>query len=185
MGYVLAKCTLRLTERTRRKRRNGLVSRLRGITAIELAAVVAILIVITALSFNICILIFAADMCDRAARDCARAAGMMSTPQDAQNAMNASLLHHQTNAPGWVITQFTSQLVVFEDYIDHDPVLPMVGAATTTTSGSTGSNGGGGVPLPTPLGSGSPGPFVMVRTTLRARIPAPIFVPVIEFWRRN
>lgn len=73
----------------RKALKSRLLSRLRGVTAIELAAVVAILIVVTALTFNICILIFAADMCDRAARDCARAAGMMSTPRDAQNAMNA------------------------------------------------------------------------------------------------
>lgn len=64
-------------------------------------------------------------MCDRACRDCARVAGMMSTPTSAKDAMNASLLHHQTSAPGWVITSFTAQLVVFEDFIRHNPSLSM------------------------------------------------------------
>ena len=57
--------------------RRLLKERLRGITAIELAAIVAILIVISALALNITVLIFAADMCDRACKDCARAAGQM------------------------------------------------------------------------------------------------------------
>ena len=126
--------------KARRALKSRLISRLRGVTAIELAAVVAILIVVTALTFNICILIFAADMCDRAARDCARAAGMMSTPREAQNAMNAALLHHQTSSPGYVITQFNAELVVFEDYTNHNPALSaaeLAGIPTTTTrSGS-------------------------------------------------
>ena len=63
---------------------------IRGTTTMELALSLPIFIAITIFSINTAAFIFAADFCDRACKDCARAAGQMSTPDDAVNAMNAA-----------------------------------------------------------------------------------------------
>jgi hypothetical protein len=152
--------------------RKTLKERLRGITAIELGAVVSILIVICALALNIAVLIFAADMCDRACKDCARSAGQMSKVGQAVDAMQASLSTHPVD--GTVIQSLRAELVTYEDYLASGNN----GSPTTTsTNGPIGTTTAGtpGVPLPGAGGAGSsPGPFVSVRTTLVARIPAPI-----------
>ncbi|HNM52073.1 MAG TPA: hypothetical protein PKN86_20300, partial [Candidatus Obscuribacter sp.] len=154
------------------RNRKSLKERLRGITAIELGAVVSILIVICALALNIAVLIFAADMCDRACKDCARSAGQMGRVGQAVDAMQASLSTHPVD--GTVIQSLNAELITYEDYL----AAPNNGSPTTTsTNGPIGTTTGGtpGVPLPGAGGLGSsPGPFVSVRTTLVARIPAPI-----------
>jgi hypothetical protein len=73
-----------------------------------------ILIIVTIFSINTGALIFAADFCDRAAQDCARAAGKMSTPDDAVNAMNATSLAHPVD--GYFFRQLTPELLVYQDY---------------------------------------------------------------------
>ncbi len=150
--------------------------RLSGITTIELAAVVSILIVISALTLNITVLIFAADICDRACKDCARAAGQQGTVGQAVSAMKAALTTHPYD--GTVIQSITAELITYEDYGSGN------GAGQTTSTGTSGPIGttstnsgtiGGAVPPPGVGGKGSsPGPFASVRTTLIARIPAPM-----------
>jgi len=106
--------------------RKLLRERLRGITAIELGAVVSILIVICALALNITVLVFAADMCDRACKDCARAAGQQGTVGQAVAAMQAALGTHPYD--GTVIQSLAAELVTYEDYGSGGGL----GAPTTT-----------------------------------------------------
>ncbi|MBU6455284.1 MAG: hypothetical protein KGS72_26170, partial [Cyanobacteria bacterium REEB67] len=100
----------------------------------------------------------------------------MSTVGQAVAAMNAALLTHPYD--GTVIQNIKAELITYEDY----------GAGGVTST--TGSNGPIGtttqdsvsksfnppqVPPPGGGGAGScPGPYASVRTTLIARIPAPI-----------
>ncbi|MDP3507273.1 MAG: hypothetical protein Q8T09_04740, partial [Candidatus Melainabacteria bacterium] len=156
--------------------RKLLRERLKGITAIELAAVVSILIVICAMALNITVLVFAADMCDRACKDCARAAGQQGTVGQAVSAMQAALVTHPYD--GTVIQSLNAELITYEDYGAGN------GAGQTSTTGTNGPIGttsttsattGGAIPPPGAGGAGSsPGPFASVRTTLIARIPAPM-----------
>jgi len=80
----------------------------------ELAASLPIFISVTIFSLNSASFIFAADFCDRACKDCARAAGQMSTPDEAVNAMNAAAATHPVD--GVVFQQLTPELLVYQDY---------------------------------------------------------------------
>ena len=152
--------------------RKLLRERLKGITAIELGAVVSILIVICALALNITVLVFAADMCDRACKDCARAAGQQGTVGQAVAAMRAALGTHPYD--GTVIQSLDAQLITYEDFNAGG------GAGAPTTTGTSGPIGTTSTGFPAangvvpPPSTGTPGPFASVRTTLVARIPAPI-----------
>src|SRR3984957_12582195 len=86
----------------------------RGVTTIELAASLPVFIAVTIFSINTAAFIFAADFCDRACKDCARAAGQMSTPDDAVNAMNAAAAAHPID--GFVIKKMYPELLIYEDY---------------------------------------------------------------------
>jgi hypothetical protein len=80
----------------------------------ELAASIPIFISVTIFSLNSASFIFAADFCDRACKDCARAAGQMSTPDEAVNAMNAAAASHTVD--GVFFQQLTPELLVYQDY---------------------------------------------------------------------
>lgn len=86
----------------------------KGASTMELVLSAPILIIITIFSLNSAALIFGADFCDRACKDCARAAGQMSTPDTAVNAMNAAAASHTVD--GMVFKQISPELVVYEDY---------------------------------------------------------------------
>src|ERR1700722_13116662 len=86
----------------------------RGVTTIELAASLPVFIAVTIFSINMAAFIFAADFCDRACKDCARAAGQMSTPDDAVNAMNAAATAHPVD--NFFFRQLSPELLVYQDY---------------------------------------------------------------------
>ena len=146
-------------------------------TSLELASTAFILVVISIFSIDAVSLIFGADFCDRACKDCARAAGQMSTPDDAVNAMNAAAAAHPVD--GTFVTRMYPELLVYQDNNDGASVeTPRYG----TTSAYLGKNGPNNV-IPAdregaddtdsrnPEKTGSPGPYVLVRTTLYLRIP--------------
>ena len=109
----------------------------RGATTIELAASLPILIIVTIFSINTGALIFGADFCDRAAQDCARAAGEMSTPDDAVNAMNATALGHPVD--GFLFQQLSPELLVYQDYNLSSKPTPKYGS-TSAYLGENGAN---------------------------------------------
>lgn len=157
------------------------IKRDKGVGLIELCFVAFLLIVIVALGLDMGILIFASDACDKTCKDCARAAGTGRTPGDAINAMNAALAVHSAQLNPLVMSQLTAQLMVYEDYSPNTPL------GTTGSNGPTQIPGGGGIiPLPSTQVSiwltnsqsvkgYTPGPYVVVRTTAKVTLPAPIF----------
>lgn len=120
---------------------------------------------------------FGADFCDRACKDCARAAGQMSTPDDAVNAMNAAAAAHAVD--GIFITKMYPELLLYQDYNDGSAnETPPYG----TTQAYLGKNGPDNITpvthtddektdLNDPEQTTSPGPHVQVRTTLFVHIP--------------
>ena len=166
----------------------------KGFTIVELGAIAFLIIVISALGLDIGILIFASDSCDKACKDCARAAGTAGrTPGQAEDAMNAALATHITSLNPLIMSNLTAQLMVYEDYSAGTPNSTSGGTTgpwvTTTGSalpGNSTSSGSAGVPSPyTPQQvyftnsyqrtANPPGPYVAVRTTMIANVPAPLF----------
>jgi len=154
-----------------------------GATAIELIATMPVLIVVTALSLDLAVLMFGVDFCDRTCKDCARVAGQMSTPDDAVNAMNAAAAAHRID--GFVIHKMYPELLIYEDYnYSAKAPTPKYG----TTANYLGKNGPDNVTpangindkeservdYTDPNQTNSPGPYVVVRTSLVMRIPITI-----------
>jgi hypothetical protein len=102
----------------------------------EIALSLPIFIVITVFSINTAFFIFAADFCDRTCKDCARAAGQMSTPDDAVNAMNAAAAAHPVDH--FFFKQISPELLVYQDYnYSSSKPTPKYGS----TASYTGENG--------------------------------------------
>ncbi len=153
---------------------------MRGASAVELVATAPILIIMTVLSIDLAALLLGADFCDRACKDCARAAGQMPTPDEAVNAMNAAAAAHKID--GTLFRKMYPELLVYEDYNSS-------GLTPTPKYGSTpdylARNGPYNITptydkaLPKDVGANlkassqatSPGPYVTVSNTLIIRIP--------------
>ena len=166
-----------------------------GFTLVELAAMSLLLVVIVALALDMGILIFASDACDKACKDCARAAGTGRTPGQAMDAMNAALAVHLNGLNSFTMSNLKAQLMVYEDYSLGTPNATSgngTGPWETTTgtvlpgTSSTSTGTGGTVPgastqttvwmtNSTSRTAYSPGPYVVVRCTMTANVPAPIF----------
>jgi len=167
----------------------------KGFTLVELAGMSILLVIIAVLGVDMGILIFASDACDKACKDCARAAGTGRTPGQAIDAMNAALTTHISGL-GPMMSALSAQLMVYEDYSTGTPSTTSGGAngpwETTTGSvlpGTTSTGGmgtGGTIPgatTPTTVWFSNtssetcftPGPYVVVRCTMTATVPAPIF----------
>jgi len=149
----------------------------------ELVAIIPVLIVITILSIDLAALLLGADICDRACKDCARAAGQMSTPDEAVNAMNATAAAQPID--GVFVKQMYPELVVYEDYNNSSSTpTPKYGSTTdylakngpeNITPTSDRKNGQSThVDLSDPNQTSSPGPYVTVSNTLIIRIPVTI-----------
>jgi hypothetical protein len=149
----------------------------KGMSSLEMASTSVIFVVIAIFSIDMISMIFGADFCDRACKDCARAAGQMSTPDDAVNAMNAAATAHPFD--GIFIKRMYPELLIYQDYNTGSvAATPSYG----TTSAYLGKNGPDNItPLNEQASDGqeqissqqttSPGPYVKVRTTLFMRIP--------------
>ena len=164
----------------------------------ELAVALPIFIAVTIFSINTAAFVFAADFCDRACKDCARAAGQMSTPDESVNAMNAAAAAHTVD--GFFFQQLTPELLVYRDYNYSNTPTPRYGS-TSEYSGENGPNDNApascednlpgkqnlgfskkgdhsftpiGAILADPNQSITPGPYVVVRTTLLIHIPVNI-----------
>src|SRR5580698_1416120 len=86
-----------------------------GFTIVELASMALLVVITAALGLDIAILIFASDTCDKACRDCAKAAGTAGrTPGQAEDAMNAALASHISTLNPLIMSNLTSQLMVYE-----------------------------------------------------------------------
>jgi hypothetical protein len=190
-----------------------------GVTTMELAISLPLFIIVTIFSINTAAFIFAADFCDRACKDCARAAGQMSTPDDAVNAMNAAAAAHPVD--NFFFQQLIPELLVYQDY-NYSPSTPTpaygstseyesengtnnltpkkgsedsseiparkiglassgsraVSAVGRTASALTKNNSGIITNIDTILADPNqtitPGPYVVVHTTMRMRIPISI-----------
>ena len=152
----------------------------KAVSTIELVATIPILIVLTALSIDLAVLMFGMDFCDRTCKDCARAAGQMSTPDDAVNAMNAVAEAHHID--GFVLNKMYSELLIYEDY-NYSTKFPTPKYGTSPNY--LGKNGPDNitpasgvnnkkfekVDYTDPNQTNSPGPYVVVRTSLVMRIP--------------
>src|SRR5580698_3724998 len=87
----------------------------KGFTIVEVAAMALLLVIIAALGLDIGILVFASDACDKACKDCAKAAGTSGrTPGQAEDAMNAALASHISTLNPLIMSNLTSQLMVYE-----------------------------------------------------------------------
>lgn len=148
-----------------------------GMTSLELASTAVILVVISIFSVDALSLIFGADFCDRACKDCARAAGQMSTPDDAVNAMNAAAAAHLVD--GCFITKMYPELLQYQDYNNGSNAETPLYGTTRAYLGKNGPNNitpagrnnGDKPDLNDPEQTSSPGPYVVVRTTAYVRIP--------------
>jgi len=151
-----------------------------GASVLELMIGIPVLIAIAALSLDLSVLLIGADFCDRTCKDCARAAGQMSTPDEAVNAMNATATAHSID--GFLLKKMYPELLVYEDYNDStNTPTPKYGS----TSDFTGKNGprnitpirdttykkDSKIDLGDPNQTSSPGPYVTVCNTLIIRIP--------------
>ncbi len=165
-------------------------------TTMELAASLPIIIIVTIFSINTAACMFAADFCDRACKDCARAAGQMSTPDDAVNAMNAAAAAHPVD--NLFFQQLTPQLLVYQDYNSSLTTPTPIYGSTPAYNGENGSDDlkptkhidsttdnttlkvndtattNINAIITDPNQTITPGPYVIVRTTMLMRIPISI-----------
>ena len=132
-------------------------SKKKGVTLVELAAMMFLFVIIALLGLDMGILVFAADTCDKTCRDCARAAGTGRTPGQAIDAMNAALATHASTLNAFVMSNLQAQLMVYEDYSPNTPNTNSAGTngPWVTTTGSvmpstTSTSGAGGV-VPGPI----------------------------------
>jgi hypothetical protein len=109
-----------------------------GVTTMELAASLPIFIAVTIFSINTAAFIFAADFCDRACKDCARAAGQMSTPDEAVNAMNAAAASHPVD--NLFFQQLTPELLIYQDYNNSSSTPTPPYGSTAEYIGDNGAN---------------------------------------------
>jgi hypothetical protein len=148
-----------------------------GMISLELASTAFILVVISIFSIDAVSLVFGADFCDRACKDCARAAGQMATPDDAVNAMNAAAATHPVD--GVFVTKMYPELLLYQDYNNGSSGETPRYGTTPAYLGKNGPNNitpadhddSDGTDPNNPEKTGSPGPYVLVRTTLYLRIP--------------
>jgi hypothetical protein len=169
-----------MLDRCARSCRRMITIRKRGMTSIELASTSLVLVVISMFSVDAICLTFGADFCDRACKDCARAAGQMSTPDDAVNAMNATAAAHPVD--GTFFVNMYPELLLYHDNNDSSTLAtPRYG----TTRAYSSSNGPNNIaPAASEASSASvksdsenidlSGPYLRVRTTLIMRIPITI-----------
>jgi Flp pilus assembly protein TadG len=115
-----------------------------GHLTIELGISAILLIIITFFALDIGILIYSANFCDSAARDAARAAGDQSTTTGANNAIQAAVASHPVD--GFFLKNLQATVTTYQPF-------------------------SAGISAPA---LGNPGPFVTVRASVDARIPAPI-----------
>lgn len=145
----------------------------RGMTSLELASTSIILIVISIFSIDAVALMFGADFCDRACKDCARAAGQMATPDDAVNAMNAAAAAHPVD--GNFITKMYPELISYQDFNTGTRTTPEYGSTSAYLAKNGPKNAspltGDKVYSKQSDQADSPGPYVEVRTTLLMRVP--------------
>lgn len=166
---------------------------IQGTTTTELAVSLPIFMIVTIFSINTAALTFAADFCDRTCKDCARAAGQMSTPDQAVNAMNAAAAAHPVD--NFFFQQLSPELLVYQDY-NYSSANPT--PAYGSTPEYVGENGQNNTTpakptdewhenkvskketisaesinaiLADPNQTITPGPYVVVRTTMIMRIP--------------
>jgi hypothetical protein len=157
-----------------------LSKRRRGLSIIELAIALPILLAITFLSVNLMALAFGADYCDKACQDCARAAGAMSTPDDAVNAMNAASKAYAVD--GNFFNQLYPELLIYEDYNTSKAMPTPQYGSTKSYKGCNGPNNITPKSEPPAVAqvrgeddfTDKLGPHVVVRTTLIMKIPITI-----------
>jgi len=162
-----------------------------GLSSLELASTAFILVAISIFSIDALFLVFGADFCDRTCKDCARAAGQMSTPDDAVNAMNAAAAGHPVD--GILITKMYPELLFYQDYNDGSKAeTPPYG----TTKSYLGKNGPNNIKPSdqdktdkgdpnNPEQTNSPGPYVTVRTTAYVHIPVTLTFFHAKFFTGN
>jgi Flp pilus assembly protein TadG len=109
-----------------------------GVTTMELAVSLPIFIAVTMFSINLTAFVFAADFCDRACKDCARAAGQMPTPDQAVNAMNAAAANHPVD--NLLFQQLTPELLVYQDYNNSSKTPTPAYGTTSDYNASNGAN---------------------------------------------